>query len=285
MVNSISSMGQMPPQVLGHISRNQPKSAKDLAGEIDTNGDGSISATEFVSNRPKDVSQDQAEALWKRLDASGVGSLAQSEFISAMESQKSPKEPPSSVDITFDTAESSASPADDSAATDNLMKALMAALEQYATATGKNFSTTEDNGPSLSDLFSKINTNGDGSISKDEFISNRPEEMSEDQATQMWAQLDTENNGSLTEEQFSSMMHVLGSPPGPPPQGGFGPMASTGVSSETQTASSSDATISASDELVKSLLAAIKQYSLSMAQTGSSITESAAASNSLSTVA
>jgi len=121
------------------------------------------------------------------------------------------------------------------------------AILNYAEHSNKESSATpSDAGQRLSDLFAKLDTNADGSVSKDEFVSNRPTGVSEEHANDLWSRLDTSGSGSLTESQFVSAMSSQGSPPGPPP------------AESSQTADSS--TTSASNELVQALLEAVKNY-------------------------
>jgi len=140
MVTSIDSMGGMSSAHTLQVSGGQRRGAADLVEKIDANSDGSISAEEFISNRPEDVTEDQAQQLWHMLDASNNGSITRSQFVAAMESEEPPPGPPvaggSDIASTTDT---SALSSDAAGAADELMKALLAAIKQYA-------STMEQNG-------------------------------------------------------------------------------------------------------------------------------------------
>ncbi|MFH0728277.1 MAG: EF-hand domain-containing protein [Pseudomonadota bacterium] len=286
MVSSVNSMGAMSSAYISQVPGKQQRNGEDLFEKIDTNSDESVSADEFISNRPEDVTEDQAKQLWSMLDASNNGSLTRSQFVSAMESQPPPPGPPpagGSSDIASAT-DSSASSNDAVSASDELMEALLAAIKQYSSTVGQNDSAaSDDTDPSLSDLFNKIDTNGDGVVSAEEFISNRPEDVNEDQAKEMWRQLDTENSGSLTESQFTLSMEKPGPPPGPPPMGGKTPD-DTNISAVTELSASSKVTGTAADELVNALLTAIKQYTSTMGQNGFSSANSLTSNGLLSTV-
>ncbi|MBI5593970.1 MAG: EF-hand domain-containing protein [Deltaproteobacteria bacterium] len=261
MVSSISSTGSMNSYYLSQLQKKQQPSAEDLLDKIDSNGDGSVSEDEFISNRPQEVSEDQATQMWSQLDSNNAGSLTGSQFVSAMENLKPPQgPPPNDLQSSSESASgvSSLSTDSDSDASSDLIKALLDAIKQYTATTKQTASETTGANQSLSDLFGKIDTDGDGSVSQDEFISNRPEDVSEDQAKQMWSQLDTSDTGSLTEDQFVSAMTNQGPPPGPPP-GGVDALEGSDSSSTASSASSTSKT-SASDELVKALLKAIKEY-------------------------
>jgi Ca2+-binding EF-hand superfamily protein len=53
------------------------------------------------------------------------------------------------------------------------------------------------------DLFSAIDADGDGKITQDEFVAARPKELSEEEATARFAELDEEQTGFLTEDVFA----------------------------------------------------------------------------------
>jgi Ca2+-binding EF-hand superfamily protein len=78
--------------------------------------------------------------------------------------------------------------------------------------------SSSDQQTSQSDMISAMDTNGDGNISKQEFVAARPSDVSEDQASTLFASFDTSNTGSLTEAQLSEAMQSQGGPPtGTPP--------------------------------------------------------------------
>ncbi|GAJ92432.1 hypothetical protein RRH01S_03_05070 [Rhizobium rhizogenes NBRC 13257] len=68
-------------------------------------------------------------------------------------------------------------------------------------------------------MIKAMDTDGDGNISEAEFVAARPSDVSEEQATNLFASFDTENTGSLTESQLASAMQSGQQPP-PPPAGG-----------------------------------------------------------------
>ena len=285
MVSSIGSAGGMSSTT---ISQMQERVVK----RVDANSDGSVSKDEFVSNRPQDVSEDQAKELWSKLDTTNAGSIATSEFVSAMATVGPPPEGLGNHDET-----SASSPSDESlsastsssiaAATSELLQALLAALENYASTVEQDDSTSSDAVQWLSDLFGKIDTDGNGSVSQAEFVSNRPQGVSEDQAKAMWSELDTSASGSLTEEQFVSAMASVGPPPGPPP-GILGDLSGSSASSTSEGSSSvstGSSTATATSELLQAVLAAIQSYTSTMNQSGWSSAGTSTLASSLSTVA
>ena len=68
--------------------------------------------------------------------------------------------------------------------------------------------------PSAEEMFSTMDTDGDGSVTEAEFLAARPEDMSEDMAKEQFAKLDTESTGTLTKDQFVTAMESL-APPAP----------------------------------------------------------------------
>ncbi len=55
-------------------------------------------------------------------------------------------------------------------------------------------------------MFSKIDANSDGAVTKEEFIAARPKNVSETNASELFAKIDTKNAGSITEDQFNTGM-------------------------------------------------------------------------------
>lgn len=55
-------------------------------------------------------------------------------------------------------------------------------------------------------MFSKIDANSNGAVSKEEFIAARPKNVSETKASELFAKIDTKNAGSITEDQFNAGM-------------------------------------------------------------------------------
>ena len=77
--------------------------------------------------------------------------------------------------------------------------------------------------PSSDEIFAKLDSNGDGSLSEAEFVEGRPNFASEEQATAKFAELDTDESGTLTQAEAEagatsqSAQAGAGAPPPPPP--------------------------------------------------------------------
>lgn len=191
--------------------------------QIDTNGNGKVSKDEFVSGRPKGVSESQAAELFGKIDSKGTGEVTQSELDSGLEKNK---------------------PSGMSGLGGNLSSDMMATLLQMLSGGDSSSSNASSASSSDSDLaskiFSQIDADEDGKVTKDEFVKNRPQFISEADATKQFDAIDKEGTGSITKDQFAA------NAPQPPSFGGGG----FGDSSSTDN----------SGDLVSQLLEAINSY-------------------------
>ncbi|PDS74807.1 EF-hand domain-containing protein [Rhizobium sp. L43] len=123
-----------------------------LLSDLDTDGDGLVSKTEFVAGRPADVTEDQAGTLFDSFDSEGAGSLSVDALTEAMSSQSSqrPDGPPPADD---DQSASLLSDLDSNG--DGLVT-----LEEFMA--GKPEDVTESQ---ASQLFDLLDTSGTGSLS------------------------------------------------------------------------------------------------------------------------
>lgn len=252
---------------------------------VDSNDDGTVTENEFVSNRPNNVTEEQAQQMWSKLDTSGSASLTASQFITALENLGPPSGGTGDTQDAL-SASSGTSSTSATSASDNLVQALLAAIEKYTAAmnqTSSDASTTNQTRPSLSDLFSKIDSNGDGSLTESEFVSNRPKGMSEEQAQQMWNKLDPSGSASLTKSEFVSAMESLQPPQGGP--AGQAELASASATDSSTGTTDSGTSTSATNELLQSLLAAIQNYASAVNPSDSSTTGVTTGTSSVSAVA
>jgi hypothetical protein len=105
--------------------------APPTLADLDTDGDGVVSASEFAATKPDDVSEDMSANLFSQLDADGNGSIDETEF-QAME--KGPPPPP-----PFGGAETQAAEGELPTSLDDLLAQIQEVAKQYL----DDFSDTE----------------------------------------------------------------------------------------------------------------------------------------------
>lgn len=76
--------------------------------------------------------------------------------------------------------------------------------------------------PNPEEMFKKMDTNGDGSVSLEEFKENPRAKENPDRATEAFKRMDKDNDGKVTLEEFKSG-RPPGGPRGPGGPGGGGP--------------------------------------------------------------
>ena len=195
----------------------KPPSAAEMFSKMDTNGDGSVTRDEFVSGRPDDLSESNANSMFDQISGGNSDSFTEETLAASMQA---PPPPPPPSDSSTTTASDSSS--DSSSSTSNSSK-----------------------------IFDKLDTNKDGTVSLDEFLAGRPDQVSEQQATDMFSKI-SNGSDSITEQQFADSQ-----PPAPP-----------GSSSSSQTASST------ANEMLKQLLSALSSDSTSSSSNSSSTSTS-----------
>jgi Ca2+-binding EF-hand superfamily protein len=72
--------------------------------------------------------------------------------------------------------------------------------------------------PDVSEKFNQIDADNNGSITQEEFLASRPNEVTEEMASEMWSRLNSEGAESLTQKEFSEAMAAQGPPPGGGPR-------------------------------------------------------------------
>jgi Ca2+-binding EF-hand superfamily protein len=142
---------------------------KEMFNKMDADQSGSVSKSEFVSARPKGASETQSAEMFGKLDTKNAGSISFDQFAAAGPAGKTP-----------------------GGAMDVVMRL------QHGGSDGK--------GPDAAEMFSHLDGNSDGKVTKDEFVSSRPDDASAEMATKFYSSIDTDNTGSITEQQFAKAM-------------------------------------------------------------------------------
>lgn len=142
-----------------------------LFSRLDTDGDGKVSKDEFVSGRPKGMSEDDAGKMFNSLsNAAGVtdgSALSQDQFAQALQSQG-----------------------------------------PQGAGTHHPHHHHGGGGMNPDEIFAKLDTDGNGKVSKDEFVAGRPQNVSEDQASTFFDQIaqseGVDGSDGLTKDQLSN---------------------------------------------------------------------------------
>ena len=85
---------------------------------------------------------------------------------------------------------------------------------------------------STSEMYDKMDADGDGAVTQEEFVAARPDDVTEEMAANLYNSFDTDTSGSLTESEFETAMNQAPPPP-PPPSGGGGGMGASTEESQT----------------------------------------------------
>lgn len=187
-------------------------SQKSPFTRMDSDGSGTISKDEFVAARPKEVSADQASTLYDKIDSSGTNALTEDQLNKGLAANRPDKTAGvSNTDLNGNLS------ADVISSLMQILQQLTASSNTTSPANAENLSIDGSSPPSTSDMFSKMDSNSDGKVTKDEFVAARPDDISEEQASSLFDSIDSEGTGSITEEQFANSMQKHGAPPAPPP--------------------------------------------------------------------
>jgi Ca2+-binding EF-hand superfamily protein len=72
--------------------------------------------------------------------------------------------------------------------------------------------------PSPEEFFKKLDANGDGSVSKDEYLASPRAKQDPAKAGENFAKMDKDNDGKLTKEEFAAMAKARGNGKGKKPE-------------------------------------------------------------------
>jgi len=138
----------------------------------------------------------------QKMDTNGDGSISKQEFVAARPSDVSENQATS----LFDNFDSDGT----GSLTEDQLAQAMSIKNQGGPIGGLGGSGD------LSDLFTSMDTDGDGEVSEAEFLAAKPDDVSDDQATSLFESMDSSGSGSLTESQFETAMQAKGQPPALP---------------------------------------------------------------------
>lgn len=175
---------------LGTSATSSTQHISSIFKKLDTNSDNSVDRTEFVAGKPDDVSEDQAGSLFDSLDTSGKGSLSQSDLASAFQQMAS-----------------------------SMQTVLL--QNQEAQQNARSQGGGHGGPPDPEKMFQDLDADSDGTVSRDEFVAGRPDDVSEDQAGAFFDKIATaagaDTASGLSQDQLASGLQAMGPPGGPPP--------------------------------------------------------------------
>lgn len=175
------------------------------------------------------------EKLFKALDKSGDGKIDSDELTAALNGTGSSSSSSAGIISSLDTDS-------DSAISQLEFESGLSQLQQRMKG-GRNREDSPDE-----EMFSSIDTNGDGTLSTDEleaFQAEGPEGGAS--AEEMLAQLDTDGSGDVSGSEFATGMEAMkpdaqqSPPPGPPPDSGSEETAAASTSSTTDSTAGNSA--------------------------------------------
>ncbi|MBY5393776.1 EF-hand domain-containing protein [Rhizobium leguminosarum] len=183
----------------GQLDEDTSSSADKLLSQLMT-----LSMNRFSDQSASSEDEDGGEGMdVAQLDSDGDGYVSKAEFVAARPSDVTEDQ----ANTLFDSFDSEST---GSLSVDALAEAMSAQQSQ------------RPGGDDLASLLSDLDTDGDGSISKDEFVAGRPSDVTEDQAGTLFDSFDSEGAGSLSVDALTEAMSAEQSqrsegPPPPPP--------------------------------------------------------------------
>nr|WP_245460672.1 EF-hand domain-containing protein [Rhizobium leguminosarum] len=180
----------------GQLDEDTSSSADKLLSQLMT-----LSMNRFSDQSASGEDEDGGEGMdVAQLDSDGDGYVSKAEFAAARPSDVTEDQ----ANTLFDSFDSEST---GSLSVDALAEAMSAQQSQ------------RPGGGDLASLLSDLDTDGDGSISKDEFVAGRPSDVTEDQAGTLFDSFDSEGAGSLSVDALTEAMSAEQSQrsEGPPP--------------------------------------------------------------------
>ncbi|NYT32649.1 EF-hand domain-containing protein [Rhizobium sp. WYCCWR 11128] len=190
----------------GQLDEDTSSSADKLLSQLMT-----LSMNRFSDQSVSGEDEDGGEGMdVAQLDSDGDGYVSRAEFVAARPSDVTEDQ----ANTLFDSFDSEST---GSLSVDALAEAM--SVEQSQRSGGPPPPPAGDD--DLASLLSDLDTDGDGSISKDEFVAGRPSDVTEDQAGTLFDSFDSEGAGSLSVDALTEAMSAEqsqrseGAPPPP----------------------------------------------------------------------
>jgi len=200
--NTVSAKKSTTTQQLSEDATNSAEKLMSQLMSLTMNGlaDQSASSEQQDGGADMDVAQ---------LDSDGDGYVSKAEFVAARPSDVSEDQ----AGTLFDSFDSEGA---GSLSVDALTEAMSAQQSERAEGPPPPPPSDDDD---LASLLSDLDTDGDGQVSKAEFVAGRPSDVSEEQAGTLFDSFDSEGSGSLSVDALTEAMSAQQSerPEGPPP--------------------------------------------------------------------
>lgn len=233
-ISGVSGSGDAWASMKAQRSQMQVK----MFAKVDTNSSGSVDKTELdkllsdVASKTGVTNSSSSEELFAKMDTNSDGSLSSDELGKGLKSIMPP--PPTTMEFAQSRSDSNSSASSNNAASD--------------------------------DLFGKVDTDGNGSLSETE-MTTLMDKMGMNFSSDSFAKIDSNSDGSLSTTEFESARHqgaaapqgsggpqAAGGMPPPPPPGGSGGGGGAASSSTTYDPldTNQDGTVSLAERLAGS---------------------------------
>jgi Ca2+-binding EF-hand superfamily protein len=217
---------------LQQISADVQSVLVQLQGSGTTSGTGTSSQSQDETSRAAD--------LFAKIDTNGDGTVTRDEFVAGRPKGVSEEMSGSFYDkIAGDSS---------TGLTQDQFTAGLEANRPPPPVSGDRGDSQES-----STLFSKIDTNGDGTVSRDEFMAGRPKDVTADMAGSLYDKIAGDSSTGLTEDQFTAGLAANRS-------SHHGRHSENGSGTDTTTASTDTSSTQSVDLLIQKLMAAISAY-------------------------
>lgn len=160
---------------------------QEMFNKTDTDQNGALSQSEFVSSRPSKMSEDVATKLYAKLDQEGTGAVTFDQLSASMQSPESRMG-------------------------GEAMGAMMGLRQQGGMPPMAGMGDP-------SSLYGDLDADSDGKLTESEFLAKAPGGEDDARAKDLFSKIDSEGQGYVTEEQFTTFAteHTPKGPMGPPP--------------------------------------------------------------------